>query len=358
MMVSPSSAPPGQPPSSAVRESKQLLGNAERLLSENKLQESEAAFTKVIALAVDASQGFYGLGLIQFRRARYADAATMFQGCLRLDPMNANAYYYLGESWERLKVPGAAVAFFEKALSINPGHRGALEKLSSRAASGSASAVQPLSTAPHTHPAAAPSLVPGGGEGVYEYIRSDTSPLAKQTLQLIDSVKLVAVAPRLSAFLGKILLTPALWFIALMGASALLGNAMRHDRQAQQLVSTLVKLALVLPFGIFLYEVVRVKTTKYTLDKGRLMVSTGIFSKEQQNIELYRIEDIQLHQTFLNRLTQDGELILHVATGHTQPRLLKLRGLAKINQLQVLFDQLRSLIVLLRTGQWGKGIIY
>lgn len=362
-MATPSPTRPEHRSSSAALESKQLLADAERLLKEKNLQASEAAFGKVITLGVDAGQGFYGLGVIQFSRGLYADAAAMFQGCLRLDPKNANAYYYLGESWERQGLRGAAVAFFEKAASIDPGHLGASQKLSGYAATGRAPGVQQQSTEPFQHSAVAPTRASDDVAGVYEHFRNDNSPLAKQILQLIDSIKLVSVRPRLSAYAGEVLIRPALCFCALIAVAIIISNNANNVRRAigvipaRQLFELLIALAYILPIAMCVYAVLKVKTTKYTLDNGRLVIATGIFGKQSPNHELYKVEDIELHQTFLNRLTGDGELILHITSGDTRGRPVSLRGLGKIGELQALFDKLRNLIVLLRSGTLGKGII-
>jgi hypothetical protein len=104
--------------------------------------------------------------------------------------------------------------------------------------------------------------------------------------------------------------------------------------------------------------ILRIKTTRITFDKGRLRISQGIFRREEINRELYRTEDIALHQTLGNRLTGDGDLILKIGSGREPPQKLHLLGLTGITQLRQVADQLRNLVLLLRTGQFGKGIIY
>jgi hypothetical protein len=128
-------ASPGQKPlpsdvvSDPSIESKAALAQAWEFLREGRLPESEAAFKRVIELSVDVTQGLCGLGIIQLMRADYSGAAVLFQNWLRLDPQNANAYYYLGEAWEKQNLPDAALALFKKALAIDPTHGGAQQKL-------------------------------------------------------------------------------------------------------------------------------------------------------------------------------------------------------------------------------------
>jgi tetratricopeptide (TPR) repeat protein len=134
----------------------------------------------------------YGLGVIQFRRGDYAGAGALFQSSLRLNANNANAYYYLGETWEKQNLPSAAFGFFEKALAINPNHRGAQQKLQDQ-----------LRSVENTRPAnslrkrgVAETTQPGlsaRSDGFYEYLSNESSPLAKRksgTSDRLDRVTL------------------------------------------------------------------------------------------------------------------------------------------------------------------------
>jgi hypothetical protein len=188
--------------------------------------------------------------------------------------------------------------------------------------------------------------------------------MAQQTLRLLDSLKLSSVTPRLSAFVGEIALRalgafvlPLVLYALGEGIYKISGRRGFPDPGSQN-----IWLIILAALGIYflvsaVIVVLRVKSTKVTLDKGRLQVSAGIFGRGQGNKELYRVEDVGLYQTFLNRLTGDGTLTLLVASGHGGTEAVALKGLARIDQLRELFEQLRSLVLLLRTGAWGKGII-
>ena len=129
-MASPEQSPlPSSNPSNAAVESKGLLAQAWELLNQGRIPGSEAAFKKVIELSVDAVVGVFGLGIIQLKRRDYPEAAVLFENCLRPDPQNAAADFYLGEAWEKRNVPDAALAFFRKALAIDPHCEAAKQKL-------------------------------------------------------------------------------------------------------------------------------------------------------------------------------------------------------------------------------------
>jgi uncharacterized membrane protein YdbT with pleckstrin-like domain len=108
-----------------------------------------------------------------------------------------------------------------------------------------------------------------------------------------------------------------------------------------------------------LVQVIFVKSTKYSFDQGRLAVSKGVLFKSVHNFELYRVVDLELRQTLLNRLTGDGSLVLFVEGVHGShlAEAVTLRGLAPRRELDLIFNRLRSLVMLLRSHPFIKGII-
>jgi tetratricopeptide (TPR) repeat protein len=331
-----------------------LLNQAKNLLGQGKLSESEKAFKTIISASTKPSEGYYGLGVIQIRRRDYATAAILFQSCLRLDPNNSNAYYYLGESWEGLTLPAASAAFFEKALKINPQHRGAQQKVHLKQSAPSPivgpSQLQSVdqSTLGNKRSDATPA-------GFYEYISNDPSPLAKQTKQLMDAVAFTSAKPRLSALGGSIAIRLFMaFFVPLLGITIIERLNPRAGNDNAQVLLIFLGLAFVIAA---LVVVLRAKTTTYTIKEGRIKISDGIFTRRQLNFEIYRIEDLFLHQSLINRVTGDGILVLQISE-HGRSFNVPLKGLARIEQLSQLLDNLRNLIALLRSGPWGKGIIY
>ena len=49
-------------------------------------------------------------------------------------------------------------------------------------------------------------------------------------------------------------------------------------------------------------------STRYTLTNERLKVTKGLLSKSVDEIELFRIKDTKVHQSFLNRLVGIGHI--------------------------------------------------
>ena len=335
------------------------LTQAKHLLQVDKLSEAEAAFKEVIALGTDAAEGFYGLGVVQMRRANYADAAVLFQSSVRLNAQNANAFFYLGQSWLKQGLSAVAFGFFEKALSIDPNHRGAQQALK-----------KPDARPVVDRSAEAHRALDAGS--FYEHVSRATGAVARQTKQLIDSLTITAT-PRLTAHASAVF-APVLCALALFvfayGVNQivlppLLGRTITVDKRHFQNpvlrdTQTFVLLgAGVIAVGLVMKGIataLKVKTTRYTLDKGRLRTESGVIRKTETNYELHRIEAISLRQTALQRLTGDGDLVLKLrnrgAISHVH-----LQGLARIDDLHRMFARLRSLIVLMRSDAWSTEAV-
>ena len=53
--------------------------------------------------------------------------------------------------------------------------------------------------------------------------------------------------------------------------------------------------------------------TKYTLTEEKLLIQTGIFSIKEEDIQLYRITDLTLYKSFLQRIFKIGTI--HCCSG-------------------------------------------
>jgi membrane protein YdbS with pleckstrin-like domain len=373
-------------PAPQSNDSRTALDQAKELYKAGKYEDSRVAFNRVINLSVeanDSAEGFYGLGLIDFSRGDLKAATGNFRRCLQFDPINANACYFLGEISARQNLPNDAEGFYRKALELNSAHRGARQRLDAlrgavppevdprlvaQADSGGGAHHRDPIADDSRRPSAEPPAPDGQRQpppaglvgGIYEYIRNDPSALAKQTIQLIDSLALSSTQ-RLSAFAGPIVVRTLAVFVVPYVLIALIKSLGRRARptEFQTLVLLLIIAAVIVYLIVsLLVYILKVKTTRFTFDKGRLKVASGIFSRSERNIELYRVEDVSLSQTLANRLTGDGTIWLHASAGHGSDINQPITGIAKIDDLRILQDRLRNLVLLLRTGAWGKGVIY
>ncbi len=59
-------------------------------------------------------------GILSLTVGDYEDALGKFQKILDLDPINADAYYYLGMTYSKMEEFDKAVSYYQKALKLNP----------------------------------------------------------------------------------------------------------------------------------------------------------------------------------------------------------------------------------------------
>lgn len=64
-----------------------------------------------------------------------------------------------------------------------------------------------------------------------------------------------------------------------------------------------------------------VKTLIYTVTSERIRVTRGIFSKQTDDLELYRVDDMRIVQPFLLRLVSRGNVVA-VSSDRTTPELV------------------------------------
>src|SRR5687768_5170773 len=68
-------------------------------------------------------------------------------------------------------------------------------------------------------------------------------------------------------------------------------------------------LILPLPWAIWRWFVTH--NTVYTLTSQRLTTRRGVFNRTIEDLELYRVRDTRLQQTFIERMFGLGEVVLH-----------------------------------------------
>ena len=79
---------------------------------------------------------------------------------------------------------------------------------------------------------------------------------------------------------------------------------------------------LCIPVAIILLIVawVRLASTKYRLTNQRLFKRTGLIARHEEEIELYRIQDVKMNQGIIQRLLKIGDITV-VSTDETTPVL-------------------------------------
>ena len=75
---------------------------------------------------------------------------------------------------------------------------------------------------------------------------------------------------------------------------------------------------LVIPLLVALWRWLVTRSDTYELTTERILHSFGVFSRDTDTLELYRVKDIRLEQPFLLRIFALCNIILHTSD-HTNP---------------------------------------
>jgi hypothetical protein len=78
-------------------------------------------------------------------------------------------------------------------------------------------------------------------------------------------------------------------------------------------------------------------TTRFTVSTRRIEFERGIVSKDVDSLELWRVLDVRYHQTLLDRVFNNGKIVL-VSTDRSHPEFV-LHGLPNH---RALFERLRD----------------
>ncbi len=95
-----------------------LLGVAE---SKKGLQDkARQSFLSAIRLDPTIPQNYYDVAVLDLQSNRYAEATTMLETYLRVNPQNGKAHLLLGLAYRTQKQPVLAIAQFKQALALSP----------------------------------------------------------------------------------------------------------------------------------------------------------------------------------------------------------------------------------------------
>ncbi len=130
----------------------------------------------------------------------------------------------------------------------------------------------------------------------------------------------------IKAFALCVLAEAALWVIGAVFLSRVEGEPVR-----QAVWLSLLPLSLV-PVLTALWYWLMVRHTRYKITSQRLLITTGIFSRATEEVELFRIKDTALVEPFLLRLVGLGHVML-MSSDRTMPTVV-LRAVPKARSLR------------------------
>ena len=102
---------------------------------------------------------------------------------------------------------------------------------------------------------------------------------------------------------------------------------------------------LLLPLVYALFKVILIKATRYEITSERIKISSGIFSKKESAMELYRVKDYTMNAPFFYRLFRLGNINI-LTSDRSTPQIT----LPAIPHAKKLMDDIRTHVEL-RRGQ-------
>ncbi len=109
--------------------------------------------------------------------------------------------------------------------------------------------------------------------------------------------------------------------------------------------------ALILPFAAARWF--KTKFTKYSVSNQRIIISTGVFTRKTQELELYRVKDYSIVSPFSLRLVRRGILVMN-----TSDRSTPVVTLQAIPEVEKLRDEIRRSVEILRDTKRVREVDY
>lgn len=99
------------------------------------------------------------------------------------------------------------------------------------------------------------------------------------------------------------------------------------------------------------YTYYRIKLTKYEITTQRLKVTTGVFSIDEEELELFRVKDVHLDRPFLMRLV--GLQNLRITTSDKTSPVVMIEGISNATELR---EKIRERVQVLRQNHGVREV--
>lgn len=179
---------------------------------------------------------------------------------------------------------------------------------------------EPPATRAHAHPPDGALAQPGSGEVLFDGVRNHTASLGGYLWWMF--VASVVTGAGFGLTLIPALSGWPLYLLGLVGLPGLLWVWLEH------------------------------RTTRYRITARRVEYERGVFTRQVDSLELWRVLDVRYKQTLLDRLLGNGTITL-VGTDQTHPELA-LHGLPNHRRL---FDQIRDAVQAARFGNRPMEVV-
>lgn len=351
------------------------FARAVQLYNNKSYVEAKEVFEELRLGGHERSQSAYFLGLIAMSTGNNSLAMKQFEEAIAADPRGtADAHFYMGELFLKAEQIDLAKKHYLEARSLQPFNEPAKSRLSE---------IDRYTRDP----------TPYRGD-IYDMLRESADPFAQAAVRLIDETRVIEQPLNLRAFtkervrwwivIGVLLLVGSIYSVLgvhfLQQSSGMSRNAQyiasqdyssqpqwkkaideewsfyRHDHELGGnmlgigLITLLPAIFLFVGYRIYIRKIGK---TRITIDRGLIVVESGLFSSSRTIHEIYRIAEFQTEQNFFNMRTGDGALVL-IQDGR---RKAVIPGLMKYDELKQLAMKLRSLHLDLRSTSINKGIM-
>jgi uncharacterized membrane protein YdbT with pleckstrin-like domain len=118
--------------------------------------------------------------------------------------------------------------------------------------------------------------------------------------------------------IGYFLITIGLPTLASLSAE--MRSLVEQNRNAIELGIVVFLSITVLPSLVALPQALaRIKNTHYKVTSQRIVIESGVFSRSLEEIDMRSVDDIEFHQTFLERIFGIGQVFI-ISTDKVAPR--------------------------------------
>ena len=142
----------------------------------------------------------------------------------------------------------------------------------------------------------------------------------------------------------------------LIGGRPIVGNVLDLTRDRLAFMSRLAEMGtlaltpafiiLLSPLAYATAKALLVKSVKYEISSERIKITTGIFSKQTNAMELYRIKDYFLNEPFFFRLFHLGNIVV-LTSDQSTPQIV----MRAIHGAKPLMDELRTNVEMRRDAK-------
>jgi uncharacterized membrane protein YdbT with pleckstrin-like domain len=195
------------------------------------------------------------------------------------------------------------------------------------------------------------TATPAAGPGIF--VPADASGPEQTVWEGRPSVALVY--GKLMRLIIRLFIAVVIGYLAITSGLPALASISSETRTFVEQNRNILQLGIVLVLALFVLQTLiallqalaRIRNTHYRVTNQRIVIESGVLSRSLEEIDMRMIDDIEFHQSFLERLFGIGEVFI-VSTDKVAPKFclhgihdpLKTRELIRTNAYQVTQRQL------------------